>query len=596
MKSLLTIHLAVLLVIGALRAHAAAFTAVAPMATARNDHTATLLPNGKVLVVGGHDYNGESFNTCELFDPVTGAWSPAGALITARYNHSATLLQNGKVLVAGGIGPAIKHLASSELYDPGANKWTAVGNLSVPRANHKALLLASGKVVVVGGFGDTPSSLATAEMFDPASNQWSAAGNFGSLTAFTATLLASGKILVAGGLSQIDVDEPNTYLYDPATNAFTAAAKLFKGRRNHTATLLPDGQVLVAGGHRETELISPTTELYNPTANTWTASGSINTEREYHTETLLQSGKVLVVGGSNFYEFFISAAELYDPAAGTWSRAGNLLTARYFHTATLLQNGKLLIAGGIQFDGTKTYGLSSVELYDPAAPAFVSGPIAAPNPATTKDTVSFFTDATSAAGAVTYAWDFGDGTKASGEDVTHKYAAEGVYNATATITDPNGGTDSATVAVTVGAGNGAPQLTVSKASVKLGFDFGNEGKDTIAFSGTVTVPAGFNPDGVVGEFNVAGVRHILTFDAKGSAVDGHIKAKLSIKGTTAIYTFNSGGHGDYGGLMKRFGFTNTDTSKAQLVTTFEVILGAQKLHAVRTLIYSAKKDKSGSAK
>ena len=79
------------------------FTNTGSLATARANHTATLLPNGKVLVAGGLIYNSSSsLASTELYDPASGTWTATGSLATARYVHTATLLPNGKVLVAGG--------------------------------------------------------------------------------------------------------------------------------------------------------------------------------------------------------------------------------------------------------------------------------------------------------------------------------------------------------------------------------------------------------------------------------------------------------------------------------------------------------------
>src|SRR5436853_330381 len=69
---------------------------------ARSYMPATLLPNGKVLVAAGFDYDYNSLNRAELYDPATGFWSPTGSLNTARVYHTATLLTSGKVLVVGG--------------------------------------------------------------------------------------------------------------------------------------------------------------------------------------------------------------------------------------------------------------------------------------------------------------------------------------------------------------------------------------------------------------------------------------------------------------------------------------------------------------
>jgi hypothetical protein len=98
-------------------------------------HTATLLPSGKVLVVGGDGYG--ILASAELYDPKANSWTSAGSLSTARMQHTATLLPNGKVLVVGGYYGihAGNYGASAELYDPGANRWTSAGSPTrIPRA------------------------------------------------------------------------------------------------------------------------------------------------------------------------------------------------------------------------------------------------------------------------------------------------------------------------------------------------------------------------------------------------------------------------------------------------------------------------------
>jgi hypothetical protein len=87
------------------------------MLAARNNHTATLLANGKVLVAGGRGSSG-ILNEAELYDPIADSWSSTGSLATARDDHTATLLQNNSVLVAGGLGggPPTMILGSAELY------------------------------------------------------------------------------------------------------------------------------------------------------------------------------------------------------------------------------------------------------------------------------------------------------------------------------------------------------------------------------------------------------------------------------------------------------------------------------------------------
>ena len=116
---------------------------------ARYAHTATLLPNGKVLVAGGYN-GGAVLSSAELYDPASGTWSATGSLTTARYGHTATLLPNGKVLVAGGYD-GVNVLSSAELYDPASGTWSATGSLTTARYGHTATLLPNGKVLVAGG-------------------------------------------------------------------------------------------------------------------------------------------------------------------------------------------------------------------------------------------------------------------------------------------------------------------------------------------------------------------------------------------------------------------------------------------------------------
>src|SRR5207237_9674534 len=94
-------------------------------------------------------------------------WVPHGSLITARSRHTATLLPNGKVLVAGGNHG---HAASSsaELYDPATGTWTATGSLGTARLRHTATLLSSGKVLVTGGENESDGVLNGLDAYEPA--------------------------------------------------------------------------------------------------------------------------------------------------------------------------------------------------------------------------------------------------------------------------------------------------------------------------------------------------------------------------------------------------------------------------------------------
>ena len=319
------------------------------LATARSSHTVTLLPDGKVLIVGGTDSAGgyDPFSSVELYDPASGTLSATGSLVNARISHTATLLPNGKVLVTGGYVGSFNSINSAELYDPTSRTWRATGSLITSRQGHTATLLPNGKVLVVGGSG-VSGGLNSAEIYDPTAETWTPIASLVNVHSFhTATLLPNGKVLVAGG------ETSSAELYDPTSGNWSAAGSLAFARYGHTATLLPDGKVLVEGGPNG----SASAELYDPTTGSWSATGAPSQPRGFPTATLLPNGKVLVAGGYVLYPspLGFSSAELYDPASGTWAATGSLSTMRSNYAATLLPNGKVLVVGGTNLNGTELY-------------------------------------------------------------------------------------------------------------------------------------------------------------------------------------------------------------------------------------------------
>jgi uncharacterized delta-60 repeat protein len=308
------------------------FTQTGSMGSARGGHTATFLPDGRVLVAGGGPASWlggypKFLDAAELYDPKTDTFSPTGQMSAARESHTATLLPDGRVLVAGGEDRLDHAVATAELYDPKTGTFSPTGSMDVARVFHTATPLPDGRVLVVGGNAGTWSYdgpfLDSAEIYDPKTGTFSATGTMATPRGWhTATRLADGRVLVAGG-ENARTDLTSAEIYDPATGAWRATGSMTMGRVYHAATALSDGSILVAGGGSDYSggKFLASAELFDPKTGTWRATGSMAGQRNFETATLLADGRVLVAGGFGAQEP-VASAELYDPKTGAFGPAG----------------------------------------------------------------------------------------------------------------------------------------------------------------------------------------------------------------------------------------------------------------------------------
>ena len=192
------------------------FTATGGMATARESHTATLLKDGKVLITGGHKDRRSAitiYTSTEIYNPASETFTAAGNLTVKRHKHDATLLADGRVLIIGGSDERDGNGAyrNAEIFNSANGTFTAVKN-NMNTARYKlqgtAILLKNGKVLIAGGANQ-------AEVFNPATNSFSyASGDMGTKRLFaTATLLKNGQVLITGGYHDGNMVSANAWIY-----------------------------------------------------------------------------------------------------------------------------------------------------------------------------------------------------------------------------------------------------------------------------------------------------------------------------------------------------------------------------------------------
>ena len=135
-----------------------------------NENTATLLRNGNVLIVGNVENDGSRADA-ELYAPATRLFSGIGNTTGPHEFSTATLLPDGEVLIAGGALPGGSGAAGTDLYDPAAGKFSAAEDMTIGRHSHTATLLPDGTVLIAGGYSvwlwPNPSGSSSAELYIP---------------------------------------------------------------------------------------------------------------------------------------------------------------------------------------------------------------------------------------------------------------------------------------------------------------------------------------------------------------------------------------------------------------------------------------------
>jgi hypothetical protein len=319
----------------------------------RNCNTATLLNDGRVLVIGS-----DSTNQSQIYNPTSNAWeSTSDYLYDVQGCPYSGLLPDGNALVVAGQGGGPSYSAygtsswidssnglsgsiysqsdltynakiiplndgrmaflnttsSGELwtYDPNIFTWTNMGdpNPGYTREAAYPVKLDDGRLLIANG-NYYESVIPVATFFDPMTNTFSNTSdmNYHHFQGITVNL-GSGLVLSAGGWG-VGSNTSHAEVYDVNTNIWTPVADMNFNRVLFSAVVLQNAKVLVAGGGVGSPVA--TAEIYDPNLNTWTQVASMNFARSQFAMTLLQDGRVLVTGGGQL-------SEIYDPLTDTWS-------------------------------------------------------------------------------------------------------------------------------------------------------------------------------------------------------------------------------------------------------------------------------------
>lgn len=323
-----------------------AWTKTGDMAVRRRGHSATLLGDGRVFVVGESSGGTGSGTSSEIYDPKTGTWAMSGQTTQSIFKNTASWLGKDRLLVLTS--------SKAEIYDPKTGQFKAAPPLNPERLSAAVTPLADGSVLVAGGYNYAGGQtyLASAVRFDATTEQWVAAGTMTQTRAeHGATLLASGQVLVTGG-RVFGTLLQTTELYDPASNAWSPAASMGTPHGSHVALRLADGRVAAHGGFK---LGGDHLDIFDPSSGKWSAQPSSKYNRYYHAAVALSDGSLLTAGGqgndgSTSLSDELASSEVWNPVSQQWVVGLPMLEARDMPTLTLLSDdgatAKILVAGG----------------------------------------------------------------------------------------------------------------------------------------------------------------------------------------------------------------------------------------------------------
>lgn len=331
-----------------------------PLKQPRYGHSATLLSDGRVMVAGGInlaggvDQNGGPIGAVEIWDPAYNTWSTGASLLLPLQGHSATLLSNGDVLVMGGSTIQAEPVAMAMVWDKTRAQWRAAGF----RASNQGHIGDPHSVTLV------PRPDGTAHVFgfretaqwSPTTNTVSATSLYGARENHSVTLLRDGRLLLAGGRNGnafLDWAE----IYNPVSGRFSSTERLHQARHSHDAVILNDGRVLVAGGwvraaDKPNQPAANSPEVWDPATGRWNILKSIRFEwQDWVQMGKLADGRIMFFASRELAEDAPQGpveyrAWVWNPRTGHVESKQPRLTPHSKAIVSILPDGRVIRAGG----------------------------------------------------------------------------------------------------------------------------------------------------------------------------------------------------------------------------------------------------------
>src|SRR5579862_380273 len=553
---------------------------------------------------GGNDGAAKVIQEQGEFDPSLIATLVPSDLVTSsggkawpgEVGCSVSLSADGSTALVGGfgdndfIGAAWVFKQSGGVWAQQGSKLVGTNSVGAPNQGNAVSLSADGNTALVGGFEDS-NYIGATWVFTQSGGAWTQQGDklVGTGVGGDSANQGSSVALSSNGTTAL--------IGGPFDSNGLGAAWVFAN--NLTTTVAADA---FAG-------YSPSPFNAVLTANVTASSGPVNEGQVKF--SVIGTGLLFLVNVSN------GVASSSVTVTGLSPNA-YVIQADYLGTANF----------------APSQGFANLTIYDYL---FLSAPTATPNPAGVGQTVTFM--AVPAGGSLATAWTFGDGTTGAGPTVTHSYTSAGTYTATVIASDTHALSISSTVQVMVlaplvGTGNdsdgdgfsdnfenavgtdplsaastpsGQPitaatlqTLALSKPSIKLNLAKG--GGDSIQFSGTLAVPAGFKTNGSKVYFDVGGVAKVLMLTPNGSVTNGGDTVKISIKAKKGAVAAQTSKYeatfkkGTFAATLANFGLANDNVPAAPVMLPFTFIFNNIVYQKIQAMSYSATKDKSGTAK